>query len=97
MIGSKATYMANLGSLSDYKPTFKDNYGTLYSIYPPHSPMHYSSISTCPSETFIMPKAYVVNLKGLTYEGWYLDSDAIHHLTNNMVNMHIREEFKGSN
>lgn len=97
MIGSKAVYMANFGLFSGYELIFKDHYGTLYSIYPPHSPMLYSSVSTCPSETFIMPNAYVVNLKGPTDEGWYFDSDVIHHLTNNMANMHIREEFKDSN
>ena len=40
--------------------------------------------------------AYVANYEGPTDEGWYLDSGATHHLTNNMANMHIREQFSGS-
>ena len=40
--------------------------------------------------------AYMANFEGPADEGWYLDSGAAHHLTNNMANMHIREEFKGN-
>lgn len=42
-----------------------------------------------------MPEAHVVNFKGTVDEGWYLDSGDTHHLTNNMTNMNVREEFKG--
>ncbi|KAL9460181.1 hypothetical protein AB3S75_003395 [Citrus x aurantiifolia] len=40
--------------------------------------------------------AYVVNFEGPADEGWYLDSGATHHLTNNMANMHVRDEFNGN-
>ena len=40
--------------------------------------------------------AYVANFEGPTYEGWYLDSGATHHLTNKMANMHVRDEFRGN-
>ncbi|KAH9696545.1 retrovirus-related pol polyprotein from transposon RE2 [Citrus sinensis] len=40
--------------------------------------------------------AYVANYEGPADEGWYLDSGATHHLTNNMANMHIMEQFSGS-
>ena len=40
--------------------------------------------------------AYVANFEGPADEGWYLDSGATHHLTNNMANMHVRDEFNGN-
>lgn len=40
---------------------------------------------------------YMANFEGTTDNGWYLDNRAIHHLTNNMENMHLRKEFKGTN
>ena len=59
--------------------------------------MNYSPASSSyPSEAFTLPEAYVANVKGSTDEGWYLDSGATHHITNNMANMHVREEFKDS-
>ena len=38
----------------------------------------------------------MANFEGPADEGWYLNSGATHHLTNNMANMHIKEEFKGN-
>ncbi|KAH9745458.1 retrovirus-related pol polyprotein from transposon RE2 [Citrus sinensis] len=40
--------------------------------------------------------AYVANFEGPSNKGWYLDSGATHHLTNNMENMHVRDEFNGN-
>ncbi|KAH9678443.1 retrovirus-related pol polyprotein from transposon RE1 [Citrus sinensis] len=39
---------------------------------------------------------YVANFEGPADEGWYLDSRATHHLTNNMANMHVSNEFRGN-
>lgn len=62
-------------------------------------PMYYSpnSISPYTSKDFTTPgAAYVANFEGPADNGWYLDSGATHPLTNNMPNMHVRKEFKGS-
>ncbi|KAH9723966.1 retrovirus-related pol polyprotein from transposon RE2 [Citrus sinensis] len=59
------------------------------------SPINNSSSSTGESKAFTLPEAYVANLEDSSNEGWYLDSGATHHITNNMANMHVREEFKG--
>ena len=40
--------------------------------------------------------AYIANFEGPADEGWYLDSGATHHITNNMANMHIRDQFTGA-
>ncbi|KAH9793888.1 hypothetical protein KPL71_004697 [Citrus sinensis] len=40
--------------------------------------------------------AYAANLEGPADEGWYLDSGATHHLTNDMANMHVSNEFRGN-
>ena len=41
--------------------------------------------------------ALMANFEGTADDGWYLDSGATHHLTNNMENLQINEEFKGTN
>lgn len=41
--------------------------------------------------------AYLAKLEISTDEGWYLNNIATHHLTNNMANMNVKEEFNGSN
>ena len=41
--------------------------------------------------------AFMANFKGAANDRWYLDSGATHHLTNNMENLQINEEFKGTN
>ncbi|KAH9768735.1 retrovirus-related pol polyprotein from transposon RE1 [Citrus sinensis] len=40
--------------------------------------------------------AYAANFEGPADEGWYLDSGTTHHLTNNMANMHVSNEFRGN-
>lgn len=40
--------------------------------------------------------AYFANCERPIYEEWYLDSRTTNHLTNNMANMHIINEFKGN-
>ncbi|KAH9695792.1 Fe2OG dioxygenase domain-containing protein [Citrus sinensis] len=48
-------------------------------------------------DTFsIFGVAYIANFEGPADQGWYLDSGATHHLTNNVANMNIREELRGS-
>ncbi|KAL9458229.1 hypothetical protein AB3S75_007151 [Citrus x aurantiifolia] len=94
MMGSKTAYMANF-ELFPYQPSsFEDPYEALD---PSYQFMHYSHASSFyPSEAFTLPEAYIANVEGSTDEWWYLDSGATHHITNNMANMHMREEFKGS-
>ena len=90
--GSKAAYMANLDSFPNFAaPTVEDNYADPF--YSGFNPMYHSSY---PSAEFNTPEAYLTNYKGPADDGWYLDSSATHHLTNNMTNMNVREEFKGS-
>ena len=36
--------------------------------------------------------AFVANCEGTADDGWYLDSGATYHLTNNMDNLHLKEE-----
>lgn len=40
--------------------------------------------------------AYLIKLERSADDGWYLNSIATHHLTNNMANMNVKEEFNGS-
>lgn len=46
---------------------------------------------------FIALEACLTSYKGHADDGWYLDSGATHYLTNNIANMHVKEEFKGLN
>ncbi|KAL9431979.1 hypothetical protein AB3S75_027064 [Citrus x aurantiifolia] len=39
--------------------------------------------------------AYLANMEGPADANWYLDSGAIHHLTNDINNMHVSEAFTG--
>ncbi|KAH9753212.1 retrovirus-related pol polyprotein from transposon RE1 [Citrus sinensis] len=89
---SKAAYMANFDPFTNYAaPTVEDNYAAPF--YSGFNPMYHSSY---PSAEFNAPEAYLTNYEGPADDGWYLDSGATHHLTNNMANMNVREEFKGS-
>ncbi|KAL9413756.1 hypothetical protein AB3S75_042279 [Citrus x aurantiifolia] len=88
--GSKAAYMANFDS-NFAAPTMEDNYAAPF--YFGFNAMYHSSY---PSAEFNTPEAYLGNYEGPADDGWYLDSGATHHLTNNMANMNVREEFKGS-
>lgn len=48
-------------------------------------------------DTFSTPRdAYIANYKGPVDERWYIDSGATYHLTNIINNMHVREQFNGS-
>ncbi|KAH9751306.1 hypothetical protein KPL71_014242 [Citrus sinensis] len=90
--GSKAAYMASFDSFTNFAaPTVEDNYAAPF--YSGFNPMYHSSY---PSAEFNTPEAYLTNYEGPVDDGWYLDSGATHHLTNNMANMNVREEFKGS-
>lgn len=86
--GPKTAYVANFETphyMPPYRPSF-DEY--MAGISPRYMPGLYSSYS--PGAT------YMANFEGPADEGCYLDSRATHHQTNNMSNMHIREEFKGT-
>lgn len=60
--------------------------------YSSYNPVIYLSF---PSAEFAAPEAYLTNYKRLVDYQWYLNSGATYLLTNNMVNMYVREEFKG--
>ena len=95
MMGSKAAYMANFESFPYQQSTEEDSYGVADINYS-YQPVNYSPVSSYQSEAFTFSEAYVANLEGSSDEGWYLDSGATHHITNNMGNMHVREEFRGA-
>lgn len=40
--------------------------------------------------------AFVANYEWTIDDGWYLDNGVTHHLTNNMENMHLIKEYKGT-
>ena len=89
--GSKAAYTANFDPFINYiTPSTKEQYIAPYSGY------NLLSYSSNPSTDTVIPKAYLNNYEGPADEGWYLDNGATHHLTNNMANMNVREEFRGS-
>ena len=92
--GQRSAYMANFEPyLSAAAGPFETQYCTDYSSHqmPDMNSMNHSL------DSFSTPgAAYVANYEGPADEGWYLDSGATHHLTNNMANMHIREQFNGS-
>lgn len=52
---------------------------------------YYSGISI-----YTRGSTFMANIEGPADDGWYLDSGVTHQLTNNMENMHIREQFKGN-
>lgn len=89
MIGPKAAYMANFELFTSYAPSIEEPYVV------PH--LNYNSIYYLPYslEEFIALKAYVANYERPANEGWYFDNGATYHLTNNIANMHVREEFIG--
>ncbi|KAH9650410.1 retrovirus-related pol polyprotein from transposon RE2 [Citrus sinensis] len=59
-----------------------------------HPPYMNSSVNHHSSDmNFALRAAYIANFEGPADEGWYLDSRATHHITNNMANMHIRDQF----
>ena len=84
----KSAYMTNLES-ANYMPSYMPNFDEYSAgMSPVYMPGFHASYSP--------GAAYMANFEGPADEGWYLDSGATHHLTNNMANMHIREEFKGN-
>lgn len=82
--------MASFELQTDFVAPYKNSYGMDYSSYP-MTDMNSSSSFSTPGA------AYVANYEGLADKGWYLDSGATHHLTNNMANMPIMEQFHGPN
>ena len=59
---------------------------------------HPASETSCYSriDNYAPAEAYVANFKSFANDGWYLDSGATHHLTNNMENLHFKEDYKGT-
>lgn len=88
MMGPKVVCMTNFEPFSYHQSAIEDLYelsGVNFSC----QPVHYSPVSSYSSEAFTLPEAYVANLKDSSDEGWYLDSGATHHITNNMASMHV--------
>lgn len=97
--GSKAAYMTSFEPYTEFGPYVAGSHAVNYSSYQSSSinPYVVDSHAYTPN-TFSAPGvAYAVNFKGPADEGSYLDNGATHHLTNNMTNMNIIEEFSGSN
>ena len=87
----KAVYVANFDPFTSYAvPQIEEKY---VAPYPCYNPISYSSY---PAADSTVPEAYLSNYEGPADEGWYLDSGAIHHLTNSMANMNVKEEFRGA-
>ncbi|KAH9769131.1 retrovirus-related pol polyprotein from transposon RE1 [Citrus sinensis] len=59
---------------------------------------HPASETSCYSgiDNYAPAEAYVANFESFADDGWYLDSGATHHLTNNMENLHFKEDYKGT-
>ncbi|KAL9447497.1 hypothetical protein AB3S75_015047 [Citrus x aurantiifolia] len=96
--GHKSAYMANLDPQIGFASQFEDSFATEYPGYHGYHPPdmnasvnHHSSNMHSASGS-----AYIANFEGPADEGWYLDSGATHHITNNMANMHIRDQFTGA-
>ncbi|KAH9722711.1 Disease resistance-like protein DSC1 [Citrus sinensis] len=92
----KAPRAAYLSNFDDFvpNPNFEDykNFNYMSSAYNPMtSSSYYSSFDACTPGA-----AFMANFEGVVDDGWYLDSGATHHLTNNMENLQISEEFKGT-
>ena len=97
--GPKSAYMTTFEPHDKFAPYFDDSYSMNCSNYQSYNldPVTYSSMPHCSFEISSAPgAAYLANFEGSADEGWYLDSGATHHLTNNMANMQVREEFNGS-
>lgn len=95
---SESTYIISFEPFAWYvifAPYFNDSYIMNYSSY------QLSNMNSMPCHTtnnLSTPEvAYLAKLEISTDEGWYLNNIATHHLTNNMANMNVKEEFNGSN
>lgn len=105
-IGMKKARSLKLNPLTEAEPlnlhiwlalTFEPFPGYSTHYEEPYKMPYYYPASPYESETIIAPGvAYVANFEGQSDDGWYFDSGATHHSTNNMSNTNVREEFKGS-
>ena len=84
--GPKLAYVANFDGFICPYPGY-DNYDN-----------HHASKTSCYSgiDNYVPAEAYMANFESIVDYGWYLDSGATHHLTNNMENLHFKEEYKGT-
>ncbi|KAH9717592.1 retrovirus-related pol polyprotein from transposon RE2 [Citrus sinensis] len=71
-------------------------YSGMPQMYNPSFTSYMSDSVNLPGARAGAGAAYVANFEGPADEGWYLDNGATHHLTNNMENMHVRDEFNGN-
>ncbi|KAH9684823.1 retrovirus-related pol polyprotein from transposon RE2 [Citrus sinensis] len=96
--GHKSAYMANFDPQVGFTSQFEDSFATEYTGYQGyHPPDMNASVSHHSSDIHSAPgAAYIANFEGPADEGWYLDSGATHHITNNMANKHIRDQFTGA-
>ena len=90
--GLRAAYFSNFDSFTphqEYEDYDNPNYMSP-NVYP------FSTTNCYPGvDSYTLAAAFVANCEGTANDGWYLDSIATHHLTNNMDNLHLSEEYKG--
>ncbi|KAH9803128.1 G-type lectin S-receptor-like serine/threonine-protein kinase [Citrus sinensis] len=84
--GPRSAYIANFDGFT-YPYQGYDNYDN----HPASETSCYSGI-----DNYALAEAYVANFESFADDGWYLDNRATHHLTNNMENLHFKEDYKGT-
>ena len=84
--GPRSAYIANFDGFT-YPYQGYDNYDN----HPAFETSCYSGI-----DNYAPAEAYVANFESFADDGWYLDSGATHYLTNNMENLHFKEDYKGT-
>ena len=89
--GPRAAYFSNFDGFiphQEYEDYNNPNYMSP-NVYP------FSTTNCYPGvDSYSHVAAFVANCEGTADDGLYLDSGATHHLTNNMDNLHQREEYK---
>ncbi|KAL9410716.1 hypothetical protein AB3S75_044483 [Citrus x aurantiifolia] len=91
--GPRAAYLSNFNGFIPHQG-YEDYDNPSYmspSFYPSSSANCYSGV-----DSYNPAAAFVANCEGTVDDGWYLDTGATHYLTNNMDNLHLRQEYKGT-
>ncbi|KAH9725226.1 hypothetical protein KPL70_007794 [Citrus sinensis] len=91
--GPRSVYFANFDSFNSH-PSCEEYDGFNYmpqNFHPTSGAYLYPGV-----DSYNSGAVYMVNFEGVADDGWYLDSGATHHLTNNMENLQLREEYKGN-
>ncbi|KAH9652235.1 retrovirus-related pol polyprotein from transposon RE1 [Citrus sinensis] len=89
--GPRSAYFANFESFNSH-PSCEE-----YDCFNYMSPNFHPTSGAYPysgGDAYNSGAAYMANFEGVADDGWYLDSGATHHLTNNMENLQLREEYK---